>query len=86
VIWLTVGETARILRVSRSSVYRWINSEPPTLGYFKMPTGSVRVSGCHLRRFLEEHESAVDAEQEELNASGWAGDGEAGDGEIKGDE
>jgi excisionase family DNA binding protein len=70
----TTAEAARLLRVSKSTIYRWLATDPPTLGYFQMPTGTVRIAGAHLERFLEEHGS--DLEQEPLFESGWDGDEE----------
>jgi excisionase family DNA binding protein len=69
----TTAEAARLLRVSKSSVYRWISTSPPTLGFFRMPTGTVRIAGGHLEMFLDEHGPAL--EQEALFED-WEGDEE----------
>lgn len=71
-LW-NVERVADFLSVSRGSIYRWVESG--TLDAFRLPGGGIRVSGAHLRRFLNgDGASTVEAEREGLRASGWDGD------------
>jgi excisionase family DNA binding protein len=54
---LTVEEVAKILRISKTSVYRMINER--ALGHVDMPHGSVKVTRGQVRQFIEEMKVAA---------------------------
>jgi hypothetical protein len=66
----TVAEAADYLRVGPSSIRRWLHRDTDPLGFFRLPTGGVRISGIHIGWFLSRSGSSVAAEQLELEQSG----------------
>ena len=67
-LW-TVEETARYLKVAKSSIYRWAANG--TIGHFKTASGGIRVSGVHIREFLEYRTADLENELADLDAGGY---------------
>ena len=54
----TITEVARILKISRTTVYKWISKNAPEHaiipreGWFVLPTGHIRIRGAILKGML----------------------------------
>lgn len=53
---LTVAEVSTILKVTKDQVYRWIKAG--TLEAIKFPSGTIRLSEEHIKKFLQTGKSS----------------------------
>jgi excisionase family DNA binding protein len=73
---MSVTETARLLGVAKSSVYRW-TSGTGQLPFFRFgENGEIRISGAGVRLFLSRHEVDLRNEQDALELSAHVVDGD----------